>query len=399
MKLSADLAWRGLIKDKTFADTAWLDEPRVFYHGVDASADSLHIGNLAALMLARRLIDAGWKAILLVGGATTQVGDPGGKTEERLLLSREEITKNTGALKQQVSKLFDGKEFKLVDNYDWFKGVEYLDFLRDVGKHFSMSELMQREFVNARLGDQGSGISYAEFSYGLIQGYDYWQLFKNHRTELQIGGSDQWSNMLSGVALVRKKEATEAHALSIPLIVDKTTGRKFGKSESGAVWLDAQKTLPEQFYQFWINISDEDVENYLKVFTLLTKDEIEQLTADQNNDPSRRLAQKRLAEEVTKLVHGDEAAASATDHAKNITKTAAETVKLPAGISLIEALVKTGLATSNSEARRLIDSGGVYINNEPTKAEKLEAADFPDGRVLLRRGKAFKDSAFIELEG
>src|SRR3990167_6438716 len=206
MKLSEDLAWRGLIKDKTFSEIAWLDEPKTFYHGVDASADSLTIGNLAALLLTRRLLESGWKTILLVGGATSLIGDPGGKTEERQLQSREEILKNVEALKKQVSNLFAGQDFTLVDNYDWMADVKYLDFLREVGKSFSMTELMQREFVRERMGEHGSGISYAEFSYSLIQGYDYWQLYKKHNAVLQIGGSDQWGNMLSGVALIRKKE-------------------------------------------------------------------------------------------------------------------------------------------------------------------------------------------------
>ena len=253
MSLSEDLTWRGLIKDKTFGGVAWLDEPKTFYLGVDASADSLTVGNLAVLMLARRLIDAGWKAVLLVGGATSLIGDPGGKEEERELKSRQEVLSNVEAIKAQVNKLFAGQHFTPADNYDWFKDVGYLEFLRDVGKHFSMTELMQRDFITERIGEQGSGISYAEFSYSLIQGYDFWQLHKNHDVVLQIGGSDQWGNMLSGVSLVRKKEGKEAHAFSMPLVVNKATDRKFGKSEGGAVWLDPAKTSPTQFYQFWIN--------------------------------------------------------------------------------------------------------------------------------------------------
>lgn len=201
MRLSEDLIWRGLIKDKTFADVSWLDEPKTFYHGVDASTDSMQIGNLAAMLFARRLIDAGWKAVLLAGGATSLIGDPK-ETEERELKPREEIEANVAAVKSQINQLFAGQQFILVDNYDWFKEVGYLDFLRDVGKNFAMSELMQREFITERLS---SGISYAEFSYSLIQGYDYLQLYKNHATVLQIGGSDQWGNMLSGVSLIRKR--------------------------------------------------------------------------------------------------------------------------------------------------------------------------------------------------
>src|SRR3989344_4040895 len=319
MKLSEDLAWRGLIKDKTFADPTWLDDPQTFYHGVDASADSLTIGNLVALLLARRMMDGGWKAVLLVGGATSLIGDPGGKEQERELQPREEVLKNVEVIKTQINKLFGGHPYTPADNYEWFSDMKYLDFLRDVGKHFSMTELMQRDFVQARMGEQGSGISYAEFSYSLIQGYDYWQLYKKHQTVLQIGGSDQWGNMLSGVALIRKKDGQEVHALSMPLVVNKATGAKFGKSEVGSVWLDPLKTTPTQFYQFWINVDDEDVQDYLKIFTLLPKDKIEQVIADHKADPAKRNAQKVLAEEVTKLVHSERESGSATGVTKYLT--------------------------------------------------------------------------------
>lgn len=409
MNLSEDLVWRGLIKDKTFSDAKWLDTPQTFYHGVDASADSLHIGNLAAMLTARRLIDAGWKAVLLAGGATSLIGDPK-DNEERELKPREEIEKNVSAIKKQISQLFAGKDFIPADNYDWFKDIGYLDFLRDVGKNFAMSELMQREFIADRMT---SGISYAEFSYSLIQGYDYWQLYKKHNVMLQIGGSDQWGNMLSGVSLVRKKEAKDVQALSMPLVVNKATGRKFGKSEEGTVWLDPAKTTPTQFYQFWINTEDADAEEYLKVFTLLPKKEVEQIMAEQKTDPSKRVAQKRLAEEVTTLVHGDSGGA-----ADNVTKyltsqvfltdakeedIAAIRAEIPTAKTsgqgpIVEALVQSGLATSNSDARRLLASGAVYINGKSVSKENFEAGDFQNGRLLLRRGKAFKDSALVELE-
>lgn len=413
MKLSEDLAWRGLIKDKTFPDLAWLDEPKTFYHGVDASSDSLTIGNLAAMMLARHLLDSGWNAVLLVGGATSLIGDPGGKTEERELQPREEILRNVEQIKKQVSTLFAGQPFTLVDNYDWLTDVKYLDFLRDIGKSFSMTELMQREFVKERMNEDGSGISYAEFSYSLIQGYDYWQLYKQHQAVLQVGGSDQWGNMLSGVALIRKKEGQEVQALSMPLVVDKSTGRKFGKSEAGAVWLDPQKTSPTQFYQFWINAEDNSVEDYLKIFTLLAKERIKQVMKEHQSDPSQRRAQKTLADEVTKLVHGQNGAA-----ASSVTKYLTSQVSLreasrrdleairqeiPSAIaltggSIVETLVKSGLAPSNTEARRLLVNGAVYINGNPVSRDKFELNDFQNGRLLLRRGKAYKDSALVELE-
>ena len=414
MKLSEDLTWRGLIKDKTFADITWLDKPQSFYHGIDASTDSMTIGNLAAMILARRLIDSGWKAVLLAGGATSLIGDPGGKTQERELKPREEVQKNIEAIKGQINKLFSGKEYIPVDNYDWLKDVRYLDFLREVGKSFSMTELMQRDFVVERMGEGGSGISYAEFSYSLVQGYDYWQLYKTHKVVLQIGGSDQWGNMLSGVSLIRKKEGQEVQALSMPLVVNKATGAKFGKSEEGSVWLDPLKTTPTQFYQFWINVDDEDVEDYLKIFTLLPKEKIEQVMAEHKADSAKRSAQKVLAEEVTKLVHSERESGSATGVTKYLTGQVSISEATPeeleeirkelssakSGVngSVVEALVKTNLAGSNSEARRLLTSGAVYLSGQSIKRENFEESDYQNGRLLLRRGKAYKDSALVELE-
>lgn len=414
MSLSEDLTWRGLVKDKTFVDGAWLDSPQTFYHGVDASSPSLTIGNLAALLLARRLTLAGWKAVLLVGGATSLIGDPGGKTAERELQSREEISSNVEAIKKQVSKLFGDQPFTPADNYDWFADYKYLDFLRDVGKHYSMTELMQREFVSERMGEGGSGISYAEFSYSLIQGYDYWQLHKKHGAVLQIGGSDQWGNMLSGVLLIRKKEGQQVQALSMPLVVNKETGQKFGKSEAGAIWLDSGKTSPTQFYQFWINVDDADVENYLKVFTFLSKEEIEQTMTEHKTDTAARKAQKVLAEEVTKLVHGEGPGGSASGVTKYLTGQASiadatdkeleeirkeiPSTEVSAGSSIVDALVKTSLVTSNSMARTILANKGIYINGKSVARDSLDPSDFKNGRLLLRRGKAFKDSALVELE-
>lgn len=413
MKLSEDLTWRGLIKDKTFADVGWLDKPQAFYHGIDASANSMTVGNLAAMILARRLIEAGWQGLLLAGGATSLIGDPGGKTQERELKSRVEIAKNIEAIKGQIKNLFAGKEFTIVDNYDWFKDVLYLDFLREVGKNFSMTELMQREFVVERMGKEGKGISYAEFSYSLVQGYDYWQLYKMHQVALQIGGSDQWGNMLSGVSLIRKKEAQEVHALSMPLVVNKDTGIKFGKSEAGVVWLDPRQTSPTQFYQFWVNTDDADVENYLKIFTFLAKAEIEDLISAHKAEPGARQAQLALAKEVTSLVHKDhilspvEITAYLTGN-KPLSKADHKTLdairqEIPAvksrpGEAVIDVLVKSGLAASKSEARRLLASKAVYINGQTVETDLLAAADFDHGRALLRRGKAYKDSALIEQE-
>ncbi|HZP55427.1 MAG TPA: tyrosine--tRNA ligase, partial [Candidatus Saccharimonadales bacterium] len=315
-------------------------------------------------------------------------------------------------VRAQVTKLFESENYQMADNYDWLAQLKYVDFLRDVGKHFSMTELMQREFVTERMGEGGSGISYAEFSYSLVQGYDFWHLFKNHNVVMQIGGSDQWGNMLSGVALIRKKEGQEVHALSMPLIINKATGVKFGKSEGGAVWLDPQKTTPTQFYQFWINTDDADVEDHLKVFTLLSKEEIEHVMAKQRQDPSAREAQKMLAAEVTKLIHGEVgeaekatkyltgqvSIAEASDEELSEVKKEVKSVKTSDSGSIIEALVKSGLAQSNSDARRLLSGNAVYINGKSIGRENFQSSDFQNGRLLLRRGKAYKDSALIELE-
>lgn len=411
--LSEDLQWRGLIKDKTFADVTWLDTPKTFYLGADCSSDSLTIGNLAIYMTARRLTEAGWKTVLLVGGATSLIGDPGGKDEERQLKSREEIAANVAGIKAQVQKLFASNNFELVDNYDWFKNIGYLDFLRDVGKHFSMTELVQRDFISTRMGEGGSGISYAEFSYSLIQGYDYWHLFKNRGVELQIGGSDQWGNMLSGAPLIRKKEGKEVHALSIPLVIDKATGKKFGKSEGGAIWLDPARTTPTQFYQFWMNVGDESVEDFLKIYTLLSREEIEEVIIRHQDNPQVRLAQTCLAKEVTTIVHGVENAElaavvtgyltarllvrDADENAMKALRKEIVVIQGSPGDELLDVLVATRLAASKSEARRLFEGNAISINNQKTNKDRLEESDFQNGRLLIRKGKAFKDSALVEL--
>lgn len=413
MNLSDDLVWRGLIKDKTFADVKWLDQPKKFYLGIDASDSSLTIGNLAVLMLARRLLEAGWQAVLLAGGATSLVGDPGGKDEERELKAKEEIAKNIEGVKGQIEKLFAGKEHQMVNNLDWLGELKYLDFLRDVGKHYPMTELMQREFVDARMGEAGAGISYAEFSYSLLQGYDFWHLFKDMGVVMQIGASDQWGNMLSGVTLIRKKEGQEAQAFSMPLVINKATGKKFGKSEAGAIWLDGERTSPYKFYQFWLNTADSEAIDHLKIFTLLSRDEIESLAKAQKADPAARPAQRKLAFEVTALVHGaDQAArqehiaqalfggdAADLDDAEVATvREEIPSIKVQPGTPLVEVLTASKLAASNSEARRLIQENAVYVNNQKFGKDHLEASDFKNGRLLLRRGKAFKDSALVELE-
>ncbi len=406
MKLSDELAWRGLIKDKTFDNIAWLNKPRAFYLGIDASADSLTVGNLAILMLARRLAAARWKAYLVMGGGTSLVGDPGGKNEERQLMSRETVKQNIEKIQKQVTQLFRGEKYLMLDNYDWLSKLKYVNFLREVGKHFSMTELMQRDFVVERMGEGGKGISYAEFSYSLIQGYDFWHLFNEHNVVMQIGGSDQWGNLISGVSLIRKKEGKQADALSMPLIINKSTGKKFGKSEDGAVWLDETKTSVYQFYQFWLNVDDNGVGEYLKIFTELNKPEIAAIMAEFETSKSARLAQKTLAYEVTKLVHGRDKADSVMRATETLfgqgdytnlslndihmLKSELPNSSAKMGLTtLVEVLVNTGLAGSNSEARRYVSDGAVYINGLQVTTDKitLDKDDVIHGHAIIRRGK------------
>jgi len=405
MKLSEELAWRNQIKDTTFADITWLDDPKTFYLGSDCSSDSLTIGNLAAFMLARRLKKHGWKAVLLVGGATSLIGDPGGKDSERDLKPREEIQANVKGIAEQVKRLFNGMDFELVDNYDWFKDIGYLDFLREVGKTFSMTELLQRDFIASRLGEDSGGISYAEFSYNLIQGYDFWHLFKKHGVVMQIGGSDQWGNVLSGIPLIRKKEGKEAHALSMPLVINKATGAKFGKSEGGAIWLDKTKTSIYRFYQFWINVDDEGVEDYLKIYTELNETELKKVMAEQKQNPGQRPAQKRLAFEVTTIVHGTDKAESAKNasdalfglkdykdlNTSDFEELASELpiVSAEPNVELVDVLVDGKLASSKTEAKRFLETSAVYVNGSqiPMSKSTLDKSDLNHGFVVVRRGK------------
>ena len=413
MTLSEELAWRGFVNQTTFKDITDLDkENRTFYIGMDPSADSLTIGNLAAAMMVRCFIDHGYKAIMLVGGATGLIGDPDGKKDERSLKDLNEIAKNKAAIAKQYDRILAGQPFEHVDNYDWFKNIGYLEFLRDVGKHVPMSQMLGREFVQTRLADDGAGISYAEFSYALIQGYDFLHLYRTFGATLQLCGADQWGNSIAGVELIRRIEGAEAHVWSSPLVINKSTGVKFGKSEGGAVWLDAAKTTPTQFYQFWINCDDLGVEDYIKIYTLLGPDEVAEIMTKHTEDPSQRHAQTRLAEEVTKLIHGEDqlrVAQKVTDILTGRVPVAEADDVLDdlrreigaaqsnVGGSIIAALVESGLASSNGEARRLLQANAISVNGIKTTDEQFVNEQFQNGRALLRRGKAFKDSALIEL--
>lgn len=380
MKLSEELKWRGFVNQTTLKDISELDRKQItFYWGVDPSSDSMTVGNFAAAMMVRHFINAGHRAVLLVGGATGMIGDPDGKAEERELKSLEQIEKNKAGIIKQYRQVFAGKDFTIVDNYDWFKGINYLNFLRDIGKHFSMTQLLQRDFIQSRIGKGGKGISYAEFSYSLIQGYDFLHLNRTKGVALQLCGADQWGNSISGVELIRKLEGKEAHIYSCPLVINKATGVKFGKSEAGAVWLDAAKTSVFDFYQFWLNVDDAGVEGYMKIFTLMMREDIEATMAEFKKDPAKRAAQKKLAYEVTSIVHGEAEAKKAAEATSRLFNGGVSDLTpmvsiLPGEHDTIAVLVKAGLAASNSEARRLFDQGGVKLNQQKVEDTRITVA-------------------------
>ncbi|OYX42303.1 tyrosine--tRNA ligase [Candidatus Saccharibacteria bacterium 32-49-12] len=397
MALSDELTWRGFVNQTTLPDLTILDkQPVSFYFGVDPSSDSMTIGNLAAAMMVRHFIEAGHKAYLLVGEATGMIGDPDGKKQERDLKSREEISNNTAAISRQYEQIFAGQSFEVVNNFDWFKTINYIDFLRDIGKHVPLSSMLGRDFVQSRLGEDGTGISYAEFSYSLIQGYDFLHLYRKHGVTLQLCGADQWGNSITGVDLIRRIEAGEAHVYSTPLVINRSTGRKFGKSEEGAIWLDAAKTSVYAFYQFWLNVDDEGVADYAKIYTLLGRDDIAEMERSVAENPRERYAQRRLAMEVTSLVHGPERA----DRAAKVTSvlfgqnefaslTADEIDDLSREIPVVElgstvvgALVQSAVVASNSEALRLIAGRSITLNGQ-----KIDVDQVIDAPTLIKKGK------------
>ena len=395
MKLSEELQWRGFWNQTTFTDDKLIDsENFTLYLGTDPSADSLHVGHLAVYMMVRHFLERGHKVFLLVGGGTGMIGDMR-DTEERNLLPYEEIEHNKQALKSQVSRIFAGRDFTLVDNADWLAELELLPFLRDIGKNFNMADLVSREFFKARINN-GKGLSFAEFTYTLLQGYDFWHLFNQYGVNLQIGGSDQWGNLLSGVDLIRKKENTEVYAMTAPLLINKSTGRKFGKSEGGAVWLDENKTSVYKFYQFWLNVDDESAIEYMKIFTMLDRDTIEAIAENHAVNPGARSAQKVLAREVTDIVHGSarresvervtEVLFGGGDFKKlsddDLGALAEEIPCVDAGIDVIESLVESGAVGSNGEAKRLLKSGAISLNGE-----KLAENKVVNDTSLLKKGK------------
>lgn len=403
MKLSEELLWRGFHAETTIKDPSTLDtrENKRFYWGADPSADSLTIGNLAALMMCACFVRHGYEPTLLVGGATGQIGDPK-DTGERDLKPLEEVEHNKACIKEQIQRVIHADNVTMVDNLDWFKDVNFLKFLREIGKNFSMTQLLDRQFVQARIGEGGSGMSYAEFSYTLIQGYDFLHLYRNNGIALQLCGADQYGNCTSGIHLIKRLENAEADVWSTPLVIDPVTGRKFGKSEGNAIWLASKDngsgnyTSVFDFYQFWLNQPDQSVEYLIKIYTIYDKETIDDILLRHAEDPSKRIAQTALAAGATEVVHGPEAAkAAATLTAllfgdKTLSDlTAAElgtiSTMLPTTTEtdLITALAETGLATSKSDARQLLSAGAISINGEKATPDTTTITT----PAILKKGK------------
>ena len=417
MNIVDELQWRGLVADCTDRDELLkrLSPGAVtVYAGFDPTADSLHVGNLVPLLGLRRFQLAGQHPIALAGGATGYIGDPSGKTQERQLLGREALDHNIGRIKEQLTRLldFDTKvnPARLLDNASWTAPVSYLDFLRDIGKHFSVNQMVAKESIRARMEDREAGISYTEFSYMLLQAFDFYVLCRDYNCELQIGGSDQWGNITAGIELTRKKLARPVIGLTMPLITN-TDGSKFGKTAAGAVWLDPAKTSVYKFYQFWIRTDDRDVVRYLKFFTFATQEEVASLEQQHQANPGLRVAHQALAKTVTELIHGAEATAEAM-RASDIlfggelsgiqqrtfeeivgevpTKELARAQMEGAGTPLVELLVLSGLSNSKGQARKDVEGGGVYLNNvrESAWQKAVTTSDLLFGKhLLLRKGK------------
>ena len=391
MNLSEELIYRGFKSQSTIDNPAELDTraSKKFYWGADPSADSLTIGNLAALMMCACFMRHGYEPYFLVGGATGQIGDPK-ENGERELKTLDEVEHNKACIKEQIERIVGSTNATILDNYDWFKNMNYLSFLREVGKAFSMTQLLDRQFVQNRIGEGGSGISYAEFSYTLIQGYDFLHLYREHGVSLQLCGADQYGNCTSGIHLIKRLEDADADVWSTPLVIDPVTGRKFGKSEGNAIWLTAKDngsgnyTSVFDFYQFWLNQSDEAVGSLLKIYTVLEPSEIENILAEHQAHPELRLAQKALAKGATEVVHGKEKAAAiinltellfnrdtnfADFSADEIIEFAEYLPIVEKGANLVDALVATGLADSKKKAREFIAQGAISINGTKIQEE------------------------------
>ena len=419
--LVADLEWRGLIAQTTDRDALLKDlnaGPVAYYCGYDPTAPSLHVGNLVVLTVMRRFQLAGHKPIPLVGGATGLVGDPSGRNEERSLNDESIVEEWVARLRNQISRFLDFDTPRnaavMVNNLDWTKSMSALEFLRDVGKHFSVNQMLSKDSVSSRL--EAGGISYTEFSYQVLQGYDFLELYRRHNCKIQLGGSDQWGNIIAGLDLIRKVEQGSAHAFTVPLMT-KSDGSKFGKTASGAVWLDAEMTSPYAFYQYWLNTEDADVPKFLKVFSFKDRAEIERLIETVQTNPGAREAHRELARELTTLVHGEKECAQAEAAGKALfgqgelseleektleaalnqlpRTTVARGENFPTWVDLLAA---TGVVDSKSAARRIVKEGGAYLNNVKISGEDFAptASDLIYGRFLvLRKGK--RDLAAVEV--
>ena len=421
MDFIEELTWRGMIHNiMPGTDEQLKKEMTTAYLGIDPTADSLHIGHLCGVMMLRHFQRCGHRPIALIGGATGMIGDPSGKSAERNLLDEATLRHNQEAIKKQLARFLDFESdapnrAELVNNYDWMKDITFLDFAREIGKHITVNYMMAKDSVQKRLnGEARDGLSFTEFTYQLLQGFDFLHLYQEKNCRLQLGGSDQWGNITTGSELVRRKAGGEVFALTCPLIT-KADGGKFGKTESGNVWLDARYTSPYKFYQFWLNVSDADAEKYLKIFTFLSKEEIETLADEHAADPGLRPLQKRLAKEVTVMVHGEDAYNAAVDASRilfsNDTRDALMSLdentlldlfegvprfsisreKLDAGLPLLDFLaVETKVFPSKGEARKMVQGGGVSINKEKISdpAASIGAEALIGGKyILVQRGK------------
>ena len=423
--LIEELSWRKMIQNiMPGTEEQLLKEMTCGYVGFDPTADSLHIGSLIPIILLVHLQQAGHKPFALVGGATGMVGDPSFKSEERNMLSEETLLTNVAGIKKQLEKFLDfnpdkNNSAEIVNNYDWFKNISFLDFIRDTGKHITVNYMMAKDSVKKRL-EGTNGMSFTEFSYQLIQGYDFYWLNKNKNCLLQMGGSDQWGNIVTGTELIRKKSGKQAFALTCPLL-KKSDGGKFGKTEKGNIWLDSEKTSPYHFYQFWLNASDEDSKDWIKIFTFLPQIEIENLISSHSENPSKRLLQKKLAEEVTRFVHGEENLKQALDttqqlfesqnkQVENLTETELESIEgiikskisgqiILEPLDVITFLFESKIFASKGEARKMITNGGISINRKKIidANQKLSNEDLlHDKYVMVQKGK--KNFYLVEFE-
>lgn len=414
-----ELKWRGMIQDiMPGTEEKLMEGPAAAYVGIDPTADSLHIGHLVSIMILKHFQECGHKPIALVGGATGMIGDPSMKSQERNLLDEETLNHNVECIKKQLSRFLDfdseaPNKAELVNNYDWMKNYSFLNFIRDIGKHITVNYMMAKDSVKMRLQrDSSEGMSFTEFSYQLLQGYDFLYLYEHKGCILQMGGSDQWGNITTGTELIRRMLGKEAYALTCPLI-RKADGKKFGKTEKGNIWLDAERTSPYEFYQFWLNVTDEDAERYIKIFTMLDQQTIEAAVAEHRQDPGRRSLQKLLAKEITIMVHGEaeyENAVAASQMlfgnstSEQLRKLDERTFlavfsgvptfdvaaeELPTDIVDLLA-VKTQVFPSKGEARKMIQGGGVSINKDKVSdpARQISSDDIVDGKyILAQRGK------------